>query len=543
MVSNIPSGGGIAGIYLADLLESNDPGLTSAEVTIFEKEPQIGGRIGKAYRYDARDSSWTSIAPTDSGAYMFDSDDEAIGDMVRRTSSEDRIDRDFFVWSRSFGTSLPDRASTWDGQTLNLNPTDRVPLTWENVARTLSRHALSPKYWWNVFHSLKESINGEYIEPLLTSCRNWKTGQEWEEYDDWITFQLLVKSIFIRARPGPDKDLLSEFTGHYFIGSKPQSTLDTGIGVLLDDVVKQLGRRTNFSLNLQSAVTKLIQRPDSAWDAHWTFQSPHVLTENHNGTFDSVIIAAPFGQASLRFEQSLPITPDNISYTSLHVTNFLTERPLDHTAFNMSLDYGEGPNLIWNVQSDGVAQPGNPCSTPPFISITRLFSDVGSGCVSDYENLYRVVSKDPFSDDDIAALMKKCGKARESVTFPDQSCYKLNNGYSMNTDPDLAINYPTRPETRWMGRSECVDEPWIRWVGRKFWPYALPVVEGTRRQPGQDDQLELAPGLFYVSGFEGRHGASLSESTNSARRIKDMLLSKYLKIQDGHPQAGSDVRL
>lgn len=473
---------------------------------------------------------------------MFDSDDEAIGDMVRRTSSQDSIDRNVFVWSQLFGTRLPERASTWDGQTLKLNPTDRAPLTLENVARTLQMHALSPKYWRNVFNSLKQSINGEYIEPLLTSVRNSKTGQEWGEYDDWTTFQLLVKSIFIRARPGPDKKSLSEFAGRYFISSNPQSILDTGIGVLLDDVVKQLGRRANFSLNLQSTVTKLAQRPDSTWDIYWTFQFSHGLTENHNGTFDSVIIAAPFWQASLQFEQSLPIIPDNISYTPLHVTNFLTKRPLAHAAFNMSFDYDEGPNPIWNVQSDGPVQPGNPCSTPPFISITRLFSDIGSGCVSDYENLYRVVSKDPFSDDEIAALVKKCGKARESVTFPDQSCYKLNNGYSENDDPDPAFDYPTEPRARWMGKNECVDEPWIRWVDRKFWPYALPAVEESRRQPGQDDQLELAPRLFYVSGFEGRQGASLSGSTDSARRVKDMLVSKYLKIQDRHSGTGSKVR-
>jgi hypothetical protein len=83
IVSNISIGGGIAGIYLADLLDSNDPGLTSTQVTLFEKEPQIGGRIGKAYLYDVRNNSWTKISPTDSGADMFDSDDEAPNDCRR----------------------------------------------------------------------------------------------------------------------------------------------------------------------------------------------------------------------------------------------------------------------------------------------------------------------------------------------------------------------------------------------------------------------------------------------------------------------------
>lgn len=469
--------------------------------------------------------------------------------MIRKTSSEAEIESGFLLGSDQFGTILHERASTWDGQTLHLNPTDDVPVTWGNAVGTVQTYLLSPRYWYNVFSSLnKKSVSDHYIDPLFQGIRNLLDHDE--ENWAWHRFQSRVKELFIQTRPGPDQGSISDFSERYFISSKPQVSLWGGLGILLNRVVKQLGQRKNFFLNLQSTVTKLTRRPDSTWDVHWTVQSPGGLTENHNETFDSVIIAAPLGQAHLRFEPSLPITPDNTSYTPLHVTNFITGKILAREAFNSTLHHGRGsfangPNIIWNVQSDGKTDPGNSCSTPPFISITRLFSTVLDDDRSIWpENLYRVVSTAPFTDDDIAALMKKCGKARESVTFPDQSCYKLTNGEGGFLQYHFGEAYRRAGilgPTYWMDRDECFYKPWIRWVNRKFWPNGLPVVDGNRDQPAKDDQLELAPGLFYVSGFEGRRGASLSDSTNNARKIKDMLVSKYLNIQDRDPRAGSDV--
>jgi hypothetical protein len=216
--------------------------------------------------------------------------------MIRKTSSEAEIESGFLLGSDQFGTILHERVSTWDGQTLHLNPTDDVPVTWGNAVGTVQTYLLSPRYWYNVFSSLnKKSVSDHYIDPLFQGIRNLLDHDE----ENWAS--------------------ISDFSERYFISSKPQVSLWGGLGILLNRVVKQLGQRKNFFLNLQSTVTKLTRRPDSTWDVHWTVQSPGGLTENHNETFDSVIIAAPLGQAHLRFSprcQSLRIIQATLLSTS-----------------------------------------------------------------------------------------------------------------------------------------------------------------------------------------------------------------------------------
>jgi hypothetical protein len=172
---------------------------------------------------------------------------------------------------------------------------------------------------------------------------------------------------------------------------------------------------------------------------------------------------------------------------------------------------------------------------PTFLKLTRTSSSYLEGCLVYDENLYRVISQGPFSDDDIAVLFNKTGLARKAVTFPDQSCYTLSRDDSSTLREefrDKPINWKDegKDEEWYMRNLGCVQYPTVRWIHRQFWPNAVPVVDNAR-SPGILDEEKaqpLAPRLFYVSGFEGWRGASISRSVEYGQRAARKLYYDYI---------------
>lgn len=81
-----------------------------------------------------------------------------------------------------------------------------------------------------------------------------------------------------------------------------------------------------------------------------------------------------------------------------------------------------------------------------------------------------------------------------------------------------------------MRRPGCVDNPDIRWIHREYWSNGMPVIQGNVSLGEGVEQMELATNLFYVSGFEGREGASISTSVQNARKASKLLAEGYGRI-------------
>jgi len=73
----------------------------------------------------------------------------------------------------------------------------------------------------------------------------------------------------------------------------------------------------------------------------------------------------------------------------------------------------------------------------------------------------------------------------------------------------------------------CVEKPTVAWIHRDYWPNGLPVIQQDGKGGGNGDGREFVPGMFYVNGFEGREGASVSKSIASGRKVKDLLAARY----------------
>lgn len=487
-----------------------------SQVTIFEKDPRIGGRISSARPY--QDGSLADI-----GAYTFDADDKLIAKMF------DPIDavhsrRYLYTGSDKWTQNHLERVSVWDGETLTKSAAVPLPLTWTTLAQILKEHALYPKFWTGFRRFFKISLVFDDVGDLVDSELPRKC--DWIHYH-WIRSNLVTrwqcrahqyaKSLIwaaSRARFGPTNEDLQGLSDSYGMASKQQNiTLLYSLASTLNDVVNQLGNKPHFSLNLNSTAIQITRLGNKTFDVHWTQPSLDGLQELHTQNFDFVVIAAPYHQSAIQLDPPLPEIPANTSYTPTWVTNFLSPKQLDTRIFNTE---GASPEIIWSLEEERIKKADYECKTPSFISITYRLSPFGSGCVGGSEELYQITSREPFSDDDIAGMVQWCGRAREDVTFPDQACRELKEWEEGTWSGEKIIHQVGNN-----GTYSCAPAPDIRWVHRQFWPNGLVARNSDTRT--SSNPWKLAPGLFYTSDFESRDGASVSGSVYNGKRVADMI--------------------
>lgn len=448
----------------------------------------------------------------DTGGHTFDSDDDLISELARTINVDSRkvkiiYQYDDYRFRVAEAPGALDRASLWDGQNLMINVADEPPLIWRSLRRILRKDGLKPRFWINLGRTLWKAATDEELRSSL----------DWAAYDSLQTYLEMIVWAAAWARPGPHKADLRHFADTHRISLKPQNFTMYGNGDLVSQLANHLGRDNSFSLNLGSTVTRIERHQD--FNVYWTQNSNSGLGVTHSEGFDYVIFAAPFFQSHIEIHPTPSAVPQQVKYQPLHVTHFISRTALDPQTFHLPLRT-EVPSMIWNT---GKSIEDYKSPAPLFISIVRESSAMCSGCVCSSEPIYRVISKEEFSDSDIATLFNKNGKPREEVTFPDQCCSKLKQfeGYAIGE------------ESTWEGEDEevrrpgCVDNPDIRWIHREYWSNGMPVIQGTVLLDERVEQIELTPNLFYVSGFEGREGASISTSVRNARKASNLLTERY----------------
>ncbi|KAJ5096777.1 hypothetical protein N7456_007498 [Penicillium angulare] len=501
-------GGGIAGLSTAYFLHNDERLGASTQVTIFEREAQTGGRIRTAQVYNTGDEM-------DTGGHTFDTDDSLMDELARTLDVHTyrvRVGFDYGDWRyRSEEFTALDRASLWDGQTLSINVADEPPLTWSSLKDILIQDGLKPRFWMNIVHTLRRAFTDEDLQDWL----------DWDLVDrDVKVYREMLVWAAARARPGPNKADLQQFAYTNSISLKQQNVTYFGNMDILSRLGTHLSHDDLFSLKLGSTVTQI--KRGQQFNVSWIYDSDSGQTETFSEKFDYVIIAAPFSQSHITISPPLSVAPQEVAYQPLHVTQFITRAELDPRTFQLPLNI-KVPKMIWNV-GDSTGNHTSPA--PDFISITKESSSICEGCVCFSEPIYRVISKERFSDSDIATLFNKFGKARKEVKFTEQCCGKLEQD-SLGTTIGENGNFKAweeEGEVRWSG---CVNHPEIRWMHRDFWPNGIPVLDKHNSSGEQDELVELAPRLYYVSGFEGREGASISKSVRNARKASDLLTEKY----------------
>lgn len=298
---------------------------------------------------------------------------------------------------------------------------------------------------------------------------------------------------------------------------------------LLNHLLHRLNQQPGFSLDVNSTVTRVTRNEDQTFDVEWSRRFPNRIYNNVE-RFDAVVIAAPFHQTDTEVDPPLPVAPKKVEYSPLHATHFIPKEPLDGRNFNLPANYSL-PRVIWNLDESPRINGSSP--SPSFLSMTTTEMHFSAGYEDDYEPVYRVISREPFSDHDITALLDIFGKTRENITFPDQTCF-VNQPNILRREYHWHDNYepPSKvPQYVLVGdlvnySSGCLrSESTVRWLHRQYWPYGIPNVQPQRGPKDGVEQLELTPGMFYLSGFEGWQGASMSQSVSNAKQVATTLLS------------------
>ncbi|GAD98094.1 prenylcysteine lyase [Paecilomyces variotii No. 5] len=493
-------GGGVAGISAAHALADDLFRRQSLQVTIFERENRLGGRIHSVGKYD---EDYDTI---ETGGDTFDADAFLTAELAHDGGV--RVDNEDSDYPRRITDPLPG-ITTWNGTELAGSELQPVHPTWANLAKLMWQSGRSLQFWWQIPGRLYTSV------------------KESKYTDNWIT--LLCRAAF-EAAPRPNKNSLDQFAASLGLPQKPQRKIRGSN----ERWLQRLARLSGASVNLQSRVTQISRHKDLTYDIHWLFKNANDQEETCVKHFDAVIIAAPFHQAVIKFEPPLQSVPAKVDYAPLHVTHFISRHLLDPTTFN--LFQGDAvPGIIWNTHE---SPRESESSVPAFLTITRTHSRFSDGRIIYEENLYRVLSRQDFSDDDITVLFKQKGLTRKDVTFPDQSCYTLHQNCDELTLRDkfksqkLAWGDGTHDEEWYMQNLGCVQYPVVRWVHREFWPDAIPTTVDNTKRPKFYDQPELlSPRLFYVSGFEGWEGPSISQSVERGTRAARRLYYDYISYR------------
>jgi hypothetical protein len=444
--------------------------------------------------------------------HTFDADDMVIEEIANSTSISlrDWWHNDWNTESRSF---LYWMSRLIKKKTTGFPAEESVDMTWMEFAGLLRRNVADASFWVRYLGYIREAFSQSGIISGRTNSCNRRTNPPM-----WAGS---------RAKTGQSLDLRSRFTGTDGMNANPQKELLWNQhDRIFTGLLGELYDREEFSSHLNSVVTRVTRFSNGTFGVHWTQNTEDGSQEMHMEHFDNVVIAAPFHQTALEIEPPLASEPEKIKYAPIHVTSIVSERLPDSLILQ---PHGEqwrtSAAFLWPKHLRRQSKGLNTTSLP-FISISR---DQTAWYEYDTRpnDLTRVVAGELFSDDDIAALFH--GKD-EAVTFPNQSCF-----FPRQAEPDLVRPKcdSVRKEFVLAGgavdrSSGCVDRPTIAWIYRDYWPNGLPVIT---RDGKHVDDAELVPGLFYVNGFEGREGASVSKSIASGRKVRDLMLVKYLGMQ------------
>ncbi|KAL8835485.1 MAG: hypothetical protein Q9205_007148 [Flavoplaca limonia] len=470
-------GAGIAGASAAYQLH-DQYAHASIDVTLYEANPKVGGKIKNAQVYNGAHRQQVEI-----GAQYFFSDDHCIQNLIDETGLRRRLEPHYPV-ERSTGV--------WSGTQFVLYARgDLKARSWIDWARYAWRYGVSvnrtrtwlshklPQYrrllgrWAYVDRHISTEVNDLGLTPELESNAASLLGN----FTSSGFIQNVVQAT-TRAWLGQDLGTMRGLGALAAMNSAATESFRNGGTRIL---VERLIKLSDANLHLSSVVNK-IQKSPGTHKYHLTIETSS-QDENEAGSgiehsdYDAVIIATPLHQANIEFDidRYIPaIAPS--AFASRHVTHFTSASQLSNTYFNLSVDSAI-PSKIYTTTSPNAPQP-------PFFSIEHSKASLGrDGCVVQSENLYRVLTASPLTDSTILALLSQ--------------------------DPDKTL-----------------EDAGVQWVHREKWEHAVLEYDG---QPVLDD-MEIAEGIYYT-GVGEQLFSSLEMSCRMGARAAELLY--YKKIVEG----------
>lgn len=437
------------------------------EVTIFEKESNIGGRIRSVPLPQNRRLT------AEAGSSHFYTEDWCMTQAVKNVGLEFDVPHP---------KEPPGTMSVWDGRNLWQSSTcDSKTSSWAD----LWKYGLSPlKYRRavrDVSNRWRQFVGIHFVGNVTRELENYKLGgfvsQSATHYIDETGISLRYLADLID--PCTRTRFMQDLAGVHSLAAL-MAAQKTRIGPIRGSnshLVERLIKLSDSELHLNTTVIRIGLGQERRYRIIYSEQSSPNVSEYQE--FDKIVLAAPLPSANIDLGGLGTLNDATVpQYSDVHVTHFMTPASLSPTFFNLSretpitdeiLVTGNGPSHInlYSIRRSTecwidreYCQPWQPCDQVV--------------C----ENLYRVVSGKRIEDRDLLGM--------------------VGEPY----DDDKPLNKRI-----------------MSWVHRKAWPSAVPAQRPTDTFL---DQFQIAPGLFYPGAAE-EIVSSMEMSCRMAKNVAERL--------------------
>lgn len=479
-------GAGIAGATAAYYLQDSIRNTYDVDITIFESESQLGGRI-QTIKY--RDAAIEVGAPS-----------ATVHDMCFLRAMED-VGLAHEQPDQSWKYRRQDTVGTWNGeQIINVRQHDSERSTWlkfvvklwkegyhawllrkiyhpdwVQLAESMWRYGLSP---WKVFrsssstmkalekfpvklpvgrgsiiHNISSSelqrlgLDGKVLDPASAYLQHLNISRSYQE--EFI--HPLVRARFGHSL-GEIRGIAAEVAVQEFYSQKV-------------DIADGNYRLVERLIMLSKSELRLHSRIRSIWHGKERLYSLTVesTTGEQDEEFDVVVIAAPFSFNNIAFKTNFRpkriLRDTDYKQDDLHITHFATDLTLSPSFFNL----------------------------PPDTKLpTTIYTTANTSLVSNILSI-TIAVRTTYLD------MEGCSNTPETPGYDLEDCDTVVEEKVYRITSSTPIDDSTL--TRLVHQSVDYIFPFVH---RQVWPYTVP---GEGREPAID-ATELAPNMFYTGGFE-----------------------------------------
>ncbi|KAK4928371.1 hypothetical protein LTR66_016229, partial [Elasticomyces elasticus] len=493
-------GSGITGAAAAYTIAENARANSSyeypPEITIFEQNPIIGGRLTTARVFNQSELTIDTCAATFSALL-----DTCLQDLALNVGLTTRIVTPLnggqAVWDGDKIIGIPEDDGFRDSEAWSIAKTARWYNSYGDVLQnfTADRITLEQKFLTfgglsSPFTSLRQEVNNsdllmDVASPPCNPFGKPSDAPDWcfrDKSEEWVNE---VVEAGLRERFfGGFRQNNGLATALALSSERILRSIDGGNLRLIDRLVKLSGAE----LLLNTKVENITQIKLQEGYQHTLFFSMPT-TGIAKRDFDTVIVASPIAFANLTYlplirdrPQRLPVP--RIPYTYTTVIHFTTTSTLNSERFNTS---SPAPGIILTSDSRNFNNR-NPTDIP-FLSLRLL-------------------------DTNIRPINSTTGQP--NPIYPAQNLYKIIS-YNNLTDAELLSFLDDKTN----------QNPSITWINREYLPQSVPQMYRTPEvEDGVQGDIEIAPSLYYAGGGGGQVVDTVEIGCRMGRNVGRLVVSE-----------------
>lgn len=456
---NIPRvaiiGAGITGAFSAHHLHQLTRLYQPLDITVFDSEEQVGGRIRSAYVHNK------SAFNVECGAATFTDDDWCIKEAMRE------------VGLKPTRSTLNDDVGVWDGHDLLVSYGDKdKPLsgTWWQSPKWLWRYGLSLSKVQEMIVKNAESFSSlAALQPFLRLSEELEESFSRQDVSESASSFLektdvnvkLVNEVIraeSRYRHAYDLHQVNTLSSLLALRSAPELAIYQGN--------QRLPHRMLKISKAQNRLNTRVSRITSGKERRWKIYTQLTQLSHSEAEFDIIIITASFAFNNITIDplsSTLSTATKAKSYVERHVTLFSTLDRLSPAYFNLPPNKTLPERILTAPRTQAaLSSEGNHDSNDNEVfSITiadRVPPPDSLDREDELEYVYKIISSHPIPNDEIVRLL--------------------------GHQPDS---------------HKTLQSFGVTWVHRKVWPHAY-----ARFTPGEPilDNLEIAPDMYYTAAAE-----------------------------------------